>query len=414
MPDQGHPNHSGFKNMSWSRGDEDALAPFISFDVSRKDLVVRLLKNKLFGVLTLGLYRFWGKTHLRKILWPGIKIKQDRLEYHGTAKELFIGFLIAMALLGLLFTVVGIGLQFLFLSNPDFLGVEQVLNFLLLYGFWQFARYRLWRFRLSRTSLRTIRFFLRGKALVYTGKILLWSLLSAVTVGWAYPYMRAVRASYFLNNVSFGDQSLKCTNDPARFYKIYWPVIVFVQVVLVSTAFYLEMMTSFQIADLADIGSVTEVNESLIEIMGVLVFAGFAAFLMLIVARVKEFRYLVQVSQFAGARFTSTLPVSRMLLIFGLLALVSVAAYIGIFALIVGAIAITPELLLVSGIAVFIGVYLLFDILKYFFLFIPMMKAVCSSLKTTNHSVFEEVAASSETSPKYGEGLADALDVGAF
>jgi len=414
MPDQDNPNFTSFNNMSRNTEAQNPLESFVSFDVNRKDLVVRLLKNKLFGFLTLGLYRFWGKTHLRRMLWPSIKIKQDRLEYHGTAKELFIGFLIAMALLGLLFTVVGIGLQFLIMSNPSFLGVEQLLNFVLLYGFWQFARYRLWRFRLSRTSLRTIRFFLKGKALTYTWRILFWSILSIVTIGWAYPYMRAVRANYFINNVAFGDQSLRCKGEAANFYKIYWPLIVFVQVAIVCAAIYMETMTSLEFSSIFDMESLSASNEPLVGIMGVLLMVGFAAFLLLINARVKEFRYLAEVTQFSGARFTSTLPVGRMLLIFGLLALVSIVAYVAIVALVVGAIAITPELLLVVGIGTFISVYLLFDILKYFFLFIPVMKAVCGSLKITNVSIFEEVAANSENSPQYGEGLADALDVGAF
>ena len=54
------------------------------------------------------------------------------------------------------------------------------------------------------------------------------------------------------------------------------------------------------------------------------------------------------------------------------------------------------------------------DILKTLFLLVPLLRAVCHSLSIHNIDVFEETAASSEKSPKYGEGFADAMDVGAF
>jgi hypothetical protein len=42
------------------------------------------------------------------------------------------------------------------------------------------------------------------------------------------------------------------------------------------------------------------------------------------------------------------------------------------------------------------------------------MKEIGKSLKTDDEDVFAKVATTSVNSPKYGEGLADALDVGAF
>ncbi|MBL4908019.1 MAG: DUF898 family protein, partial [Sneathiella sp.] len=178
MSEENSITSSGSTSMPWSLDADQSLQPFVTFDVSRKSLAGRLIKNKILGLLTFGFYRFWGKTHIRKLLWQGVKVGQDRLEYHGTAKELFIGFLIGMVVLSVLFTAIGILLQFLTIADPNFLGIEQVVNFALLYGFWQFARYRLWRYRLSRTSLRTVRFFLEGKATVYTGKVLLSTTLS--------------------------------------------------------------------------------------------------------------------------------------------------------------------------------------------------------------------------------------------
>ncbi len=55
--------------------------------------------NFVLNLVTLGFYRFWAKTRVRRYLWSRISLYGDRLEYTGLGKELFIGFLIAMAIL---------------------------------------------------------------------------------------------------------------------------------------------------------------------------------------------------------------------------------------------------------------------------------------------------------------------------
>ncbi len=50
-------------------------------------------------LVTLGIYRFWLATDVRRFLWSNTEIAGDGLEYTGTARELLLGFLIAIALL---------------------------------------------------------------------------------------------------------------------------------------------------------------------------------------------------------------------------------------------------------------------------------------------------------------------------
>ena len=60
----------------------------------------RLLTRGAFLLLvTLGIYRFWLATDVRRFLWSNTEIAGDGLEYIGTARELLLGFLIAIALL---------------------------------------------------------------------------------------------------------------------------------------------------------------------------------------------------------------------------------------------------------------------------------------------------------------------------
>src|SRR5438477_11801965 len=58
-----------------------------------------LIRGTVLLLLTLGIYRFWLATDVRRFLWSNTEIAGDGLEYIGTARELLLGFLIAIALL---------------------------------------------------------------------------------------------------------------------------------------------------------------------------------------------------------------------------------------------------------------------------------------------------------------------------
>src|SRR5437899_7624353 len=58
-----------------------------------------MVRGALLLLVTLGIYRFWLATDQRRFLWANTVIAGDALEYTGTARELLIGFLIAIAAL---------------------------------------------------------------------------------------------------------------------------------------------------------------------------------------------------------------------------------------------------------------------------------------------------------------------------
>jgi uncharacterized membrane protein YjgN (DUF898 family) len=75
------------------------------------------LINGLLSLITLGIYRFWGKTKIRKYLWSSAEIDGDRFEYIGTGREKFLGFLVALVVLAINMAVVqlilfGVGMRF--------------------------------------------------------------------------------------------------------------------------------------------------------------------------------------------------------------------------------------------------------------------------------------------------------------
>ena len=112
---------------------------------------IRLVRRgALREFITGGFYRFWLATDIRRALWSGTSIDGDILEYTGTAKELLIGFLFALAILApsyLIYFLIGIEAE----RAKAFASFPLILFF---YAFGQFAIFRARRYRATRTVWR--------------------------------------------------------------------------------------------------------------------------------------------------------------------------------------------------------------------------------------------------------------------
>ena len=160
-----------------------------------------LIRGAVLLIGTLGIYRFWLATDVRRFLWGHTEIAGNHLEYTGTAVELFVGFLIAIAILmplNLLF--------FLAALDLGLLGrLSGVIAFVLLAVLGQFAIYRARRYRLSRTVYRGVRFYQTGSAWLYAIRAVLWWIATALTLGLAYPWMQASLERFKLRHTYYGD-----------------------------------------------------------------------------------------------------------------------------------------------------------------------------------------------------------------
>ncbi len=163
-----------------------------------------LLKNILLGIVTIGLYRFWARTALRRYFWSAIHIDDEPLEYVGRGSELFIGFLIVTAIF-IPVTLIYSGLQTTFLDNPSAQMVMTVGYLLGISLLMAAAGYRARRYRLSRTLWRGIRFGQGGSTWHYVGRYFLWTLLALATLGLSVPWACADLARYRMARTSWGD-----------------------------------------------------------------------------------------------------------------------------------------------------------------------------------------------------------------
>jgi uncharacterized membrane protein YjgN (DUF898 family) len=160
-----------------------------------------LIRGAVLLMVTLGIYRFWLVTDMRRFLWANTEIAGEALEYTGTALELVLGFLVAIAILipiyaGFFLAALDLGL----------LGkLSGVLAFAALGLLGQYAIYRARRYRLTRTVYRGLRFHQEGSAWGFAFRAMLWWVVTALSFGLAYPFQLASLERYKMRNTFYGD-----------------------------------------------------------------------------------------------------------------------------------------------------------------------------------------------------------------
>jgi uncharacterized membrane protein YjgN (DUF898 family) len=158
-------------------------------------------RGALLELLTAGFYRFWLATDMRRALWSGTCIEGDPAEYTGTAKELLLGFLFALAILApiyLIYFLIGIEVE----RAKAFGSLPLIVFF---YAFGQFAIFRARRYRATRTVWRGLRFWMSGSGWAYSWRACLWGLLTLLTLGLALPWRESALERYKMRHLHYGD-----------------------------------------------------------------------------------------------------------------------------------------------------------------------------------------------------------------
>lgn len=179
----------------------EAPASGVAFNGKRGDFRRLVMRGALLELVTLGFYRFWLATDMRRHLWSHTSVGGDAPEYTGTAKELLIGFLFALAILVpvyLVYFFIGIEAE----RWQEFASIPLIAFF---YLFMQFAMYRARRYRLTRTVWRGVRFWMAGSGWSYAWRAVLWGLFAMVTLGLALPWRAAALERYKMQHTSYGD-----------------------------------------------------------------------------------------------------------------------------------------------------------------------------------------------------------------
>jgi uncharacterized membrane protein YjgN (DUF898 family) len=190
----------------------------VAFSGDRKQFFHLVLRGAALELITVGFYRFWLATDIRRHLWSNTLIDGDAAEYTGRAKELLIGFLFALAI------IVPVYLAY-FLVSLEAERAKAFASFPLLaffYLFGQFAIYRARRYRLTRTVWRGVRFWMSGSGWSYAARAALWAVLVGLTLGLLLPWREAALERYKMRHSYYGDLPGSFEGEGWEFFKRGW------------------------------------------------------------------------------------------------------------------------------------------------------------------------------------------------
>jgi uncharacterized membrane protein YjgN (DUF898 family) len=199
----------------------------VEFTGTRSDLFGLLFRGHVLMLPTIGIYRFWMVTWKRRFYWQNTLVDGDALEYTGHATQLLLGFLFAIGFFLPIYIV------FFYLSTQSqtiaVIGYGSVA--VALWFLTGYAIYRARDFRLSRTLWRGIRFDQKGSAWGYAWRRFGWSILMIWTAGLIYPFMSANLWRYRWRHTWYGDRQFSFAGSWRKlagpYYLAYFAVLIF-------------------------------------------------------------------------------------------------------------------------------------------------------------------------------------------
>jgi uncharacterized membrane protein YjgN (DUF898 family) len=390
-------------------------------------------------LITLGIYRFWLNTDIRRFLWSSSQIDGEPFEYVGTARELLLGFLFAIAVLVPLYVA-------LFAASlaPDlglFAQLSSVVAFLLLWVLGQYAVYRARRYRLTRTVYRGVRFTQTGSAWRYAVCATFWSVLIVVTLGLAYPFAQASLERFKMRHTFFGDLPGRFDGSGLRLFLrgflmwllVFGPPIGALAVTIARTDW----------SRLAEVGEVPDADDdgapefiqllltafpsikTIAIVFGVaLVWSMLAALFLYPVFRAMMLRWWASGVRFGEVTATSRLRTAAVYGTYarfaGLVIALSLTLAIA-FGMLAGLVSVSLDIAdteqgqiaaATIGIAAYVLLMLGYSALHQGVIQLSLWRLSVDSLHLAGTAALAQVVARGAPSSPFGEGLADALDVG--
>ncbi|MGE3988245.1 DUF898 family protein [Pseudorhodoplanes sp.] len=400
----------------------------VRFIGPEKDYWRIVVRGGVLLMVTLGLYRFWLATDIRRFLWANTEIGGESLEYSGTALELLQGFLFAIALVLPIYTIFTITV----LDLGAFGHVLSTSAVLLLAFLSQYGIYLARRYRLTRTVFRGLRFHQTGSAIRYSICAVWWWGWTLLTLGFAYPFTRAALERFKMRNTLYGDL-------PGRFEGSGWHLFIrgflmwlAVLIPLLATLTALlsinwpAVMTALRGGGDV-IGRVEKASPGSLGQFGFAIVA-FAVTLLLVAILLPGFHAMVMRWWIGGIRFGEIVAVSRLrtrdvyfayLRFIGYLIAFVVVLMVGVFfgLIFLGAFAqdgsILSEFLTV---AMMVGTYVVFMLglmtLYNAIVTLSVWRLAADSIELSHMDAITRVKAAGEASSPLGEGIADVLNLG--
>ena len=264
------------------------------------------LKTVFLTLLTLGIYRFWMKTRIRRHFWSGTEIGGEALEYTGTGLEKLLGFLIAVVFLAVYLGIFQVLLSFAGMAVLQGAPAALNLSVLLAVPLIFYASYRARRYILSRTRWRGVRFGMQPGAASYMVQALGHLFVTVVTAGFLYPRQVFNLERFTTRRTRYGDLTLE---QEGSWTALLWPWLLVYVAFAVTAGLIVLILPPLDQMGPRDFG------------LNVFVFVmAYSVFTLgLLYFRVEAFRIMTGLKR-AGhkVRFRSTISLGRLLGIYSL------------------------------------------------------------------------------------------------
>lgn len=192
-----------------SRPETSSHAAWLEYHGRAGGLFAICLTNLLLMIPTLGLYWFWGRTRLRRYVWSNTTLQGEAFDHTGSGGALLRGFLLMALVVLVPIAAATLVVRSAFPVDPMLqygfaAAVSALVAFLV-----PVARYLRLRYLITHTEWRGIRGRLRGWALAFGLRSILFGVVALVSLGLAIPSMTVRLVSYGLNHVDIGDRRLR-------------------------------------------------------------------------------------------------------------------------------------------------------------------------------------------------------------
>jgi uncharacterized membrane protein YjgN (DUF898 family) len=406
----------------------NAAARHVRFTGPEKDYWRIVVRGAILLMVTLGLYRFWLATDIRRFLWANTEIDGESLEYSGTALELLQGFLFAIALIlpiyiAFTITVLDLGAFGSFISTSAVL----LLAFMSQYGIYLARRYRL-----TRTVFRGLRFHQTGSAVHYSICAVWWWGWTVLTLGFAYPFTRAALERFKMRNTWYGDLQGRFVGSGWHLFIRGFLMWLAVLIPMLATAAALVSINwSAVMAALRGGGDVIgRIEKASPGFLGQIGFAitAFAVTLALVALLLPAFHAMVMRWWIAGIRFGEISAVAHLrtrdvyfayLRFIGYLIAFIAVLLVGVFfgLLILGTFFQDGSMLSeFVTVAMMVGTYVVFMLglitLYNATVTLSVWRLTANSIALSDIRPIEQVKAAGDASSPLGEGIADVLNLG--
>jgi len=416
----------------------------VGFVGNRSALFWLALKSGFWTVLTLGFYRFWMKTRLRRWYWSAIRPGGHPLEYVGDPWEKLLGFFIAVVILTFYIGIVNLALMFLSFSLFQSSFVGYFASTLGVIPIWFYAQYRARRYVLARTRWRGVRFGLEKGAWGYAWRALVHWLITICTLGLLWPRMTFWLEKYKTDRTFFGSARLV---QGGRWQMLYRALIPFVCAVAATAAvlawLWLDPLIPDGSATLAEqverLGDPVQIGFAFVDWDGTGRLFLFIPLSMALIYGAVHYRFmckriLANQKHTGDIRMTSNLNTLRISLIYVL------GTTIAYFILVIGIMAVVgvaigllgpdtfleaqtgtadplgdlPRWLSLGIITVlYLALFLFWSVLHHVFVTYPLMRHMAITLGLNNIAGLADVSQRARDEFAEAEGFAEALDLGA-